>query len=72
MNKATHPLTLRAAILKMIAGLLVQSMWAAARLAELTTQDGLGPQYTLTKASWAGVVGLASPDAPLMVLRTAR
>lgn len=39
---------------KMMAGLVVWSMWALARLEAWTTQDGLGPQYTLMKASWAG------------------
>lgn len=32
-------------------------MWALVRLDVWTRQDGLAPQYTLMKASWAG------PDA---------
>lgn len=33
-------------------------MWALLRLDDWTRQDGMGPQYTLMKASWAG----AEPD----------
>ena len=43
-----------AAILKMMAGLVVVSMWAAARLELGTTHWALGPQNTRTKASWEG------------------
>lgn len=35
-------------------------MWALERLDDCTKQDGLGPQYTRMKASWAGVEALAS------------
>lgn len=35
-------------------------MWALERLDDCTKHDGLGPQYTRMKASWAGVEALAS------------
>lgn len=66
----TYPFSFLAAILKMMAGLLVVSTWAEARCVELTTQYGLGPQYTRTKARAAGP-GFWSPAGPA-VLRTAR
>ncbi|KAG7229667.1 hypothetical protein INR49_012711 [Caranx melampygus] len=39
---------------------LQQSMWALERLDDCTKHEGLGPQYTRMKASWAGVEALAS------------
>lgn len=38
-------------------------MWALERLDDCTRQEGLGPQYTRMKASWAGVELLVSPPA---------
>lgn len=35
-------------------------MWALDRLDDCTKQEGLGPQYTRMKASWAGEEALAS------------
>ena len=64
-----YPFSFRAAILKMMAGLVVKSMCAEARLAVVTTHEGFGPQYTRTNANWAGVPGFCSVAA---AFRTAR
>ena len=54
MRPHTHPLSFFAAILKMMAGLLVVSMWALASWAWDTTHWEAGPQYTLAKAMVPG------------------
>ena len=45
-------------------------MCAEARLAVVTVQEGFGPQYTRTKASWAGLPGFVSTCGA--AFRTAR
>ena len=51
-----YPFSFRAAILKMMAGLVVVSMCAAARFALGTMHCACEPQNTRTKASWLGVL----------------
>ncbi len=50
------PLSFFAAILKMMAGLEVVSIWAEASWLWDTTQELPGPQYTLAKAMVPGTV----------------
>ena len=69
-----YPLSFLAAILKMMAGLVVVSMCAAARLELGTTHCALGPQNTRTKASCEGEEDtvLVSPWAEVVADFTAR
>ena len=61
----------------MMAGLVLTSMWAAARLWFMTVQAAWEPQKTRTKASWLGEeeTVLVSPPTPpelVVALFTAR
>ena len=69
-----YPLSFLAAILKMMAGLVVVSMCAAARELLGTTHWAEGPQNTLTNASWEGEEDtvLVSPWAEVVADFTAR
>ena len=66
-----YPFSFRAAILKMMAGLVVVSMCAPARLALATMHCACEPQNTRTKASCDGVL-LTVFESPCVAVRTAR
>jgi hypothetical protein len=58
----------------MMAGLVVVSIWAAAKLLLGTTHWADGPQKTRTKASWLGLLDtvFVSPWAEVVADLTAR